>query len=145
MQSLNNILELLKKKKILIRKALKSIDLDEILESREDPGFDKNWISRFEQIESKYKSKNDSLAESIVEQIREKSFKLVFSATEDDDLAAYVSDDFELICMHICEAKHDAWIAGMLEMYTRSPKLNFRFKISEKSYEDILNTPQQSG
>ena len=50
-----------------------------------------------------------------IELIREAAYKAVFNRTGNPDLAACVSDDFELMAKGICSALDDAFLNGLLE------------------------------
>ena len=47
----------------------------------------------------------------LIDLIREKSFRTIYSLTHSSDLSGYISDDFELICKAYLIKLEDKWIA----------------------------------
>ncbi|MDO5106561.1 hypothetical protein [Capnocytophaga sp.] len=69
--------------------------IDAYLGCRETPDFDSRWVAAYERV---YNSqRNDSEFISNEKSLRENVFKLVFSRTQNSDLAGYISDDAGLI------------------------------------------------
>jgi len=75
------------------------IDLDKALDNRDLPEFDDEWVRVFEELETIKKEEGFSEEnKKISDNIREKVYLKVYGMTQDDDIAAYISDDFGLIC-----------------------------------------------
>lgn len=93
---------------------LQSIDIDELLDSRDDSNFDDEWVRVNEEI------KNSSIETNIIDtinKVREKVFMKIYDFTEDSDVAAEVSDDFGLICRAYAINFEDKWLSGLVEAY----------------------------
>lgn len=89
---------------------LESIDLesiDDILDDRDADTFSDLWMEAWRNIENK---------ELDIDSQRENIFKLVFSKTQSSDLAAYITEDFELIAKHVSE-KDNGWVANLCGTY----------------------------
>lgn len=66
-----------------------------ILDKRDCDTFSEQWMQVYNIIEQLKKQKN--IPETYNENIRKKAFCIVFDITNNDDLAAYISDDLGLI------------------------------------------------
>ena len=89
------------------------------LSQREDPAFEQPWLAVFDAVESV--ASLDRLRPDqrlVVDRIREAAYKQVFRATSHPDLAAYVSDDFDLIARAIVAGHHSPWLASLLSAYS---------------------------
>jgi hypothetical protein len=75
------------------------LDCDAALDARDsDAGFDSEWVRQFEQVEQRWAAATETLAvRALVEDIRRESFLAVSRATQQHDIASYVSDDLDLI------------------------------------------------
>lgn len=76
-----------------------SLDADALLNERDD-SFDCDWIRAAESLQFAWDSHPDASRDTIaIDAVREAAFKRTFDASGGHhDLAATVSDDFELIC-----------------------------------------------
>lgn len=96
---------------------LQNINIDEVLDLRDDPIFDEKWIKVYEELTNISLSDDDRIQ---IDEIRKAVYKKVYEITEHGDLAAYISDDFELICKaYICNYE-DAWLASMASVYANT-------------------------
>lgn len=70
------------------------IDEDDFFNLRDSEDFENEWLAVSDNLETI--NFDDDLTK-IINQIREISFKKVFSYTKNSEISAYISDDFELI------------------------------------------------
>lgn len=95
------------------------MDFDEALDQREQPEFDEMWMRVYDEVEALKEGNGYSKEqESYASQIREKVYLNVYHITKDDDFAAYISDDFGLICDAEYLAYHNAWLQRLIKCYT---------------------------
>ncbi len=93
-----------------VQKALMSLDLDtidDILDSRDSDVFSNPWTKAWENVEDKNLD---------IDSDRERLFKMIYDKTESSDLAAYVTEDFELIAKHIDEEENN-WVNTVCKAY----------------------------
>ena len=88
-------------------------DIDCLLDERDKDIFAKQWTAEYSNIE-KIKSRNN---EKLIDKYREKIFKIVFKQTDNDDLAAYVSDDFGLLADALNSDYRSRWIEALQFYY----------------------------
>ncbi len=92
-----------------------SEQVNEYLDHRESELFETQWLFTFNEINEKEPQEN--IPKNSIDEIREIVFKKVFEITQVADLAAYCSDDFELISKNICFLKSNVYLEQMLETY----------------------------
>ena len=94
------------------------MDIEKILEQRDMPAFDKEWMKVYEQLAQlkKEKTYTDTDKEDC-EILRQEVFEFVYDQTEDDDLAGYMSDDFGLIYDSLKLDYHSEWMDKFLQQY----------------------------
>ncbi len=98
--------------------AFDSIDLDTILDCRDLPPFDSNWVKCYNEIENelvKNPLSNEDL--STIDIIREKAFKAVSSLTSQHEIASYISDDFDLIAKSMALSSNNAFATVLYKSY----------------------------
>lgn len=88
-------------------------DIDFLLDERDKDIFARQWTAEYSNIE-KIKSRNN---EKLIDKYREKIFKTVFKQTDNDDLAAYVSDDFGLLADALNSDYRSRWIEALQFYY----------------------------
>ncbi len=75
------------------------MDFDEVLDKRDFSEFDSEWCRVEEQLKAiKHEKEFTEEDKEILDGIREKVFLEIYNITNHDDMAAYISDDFGLIC-----------------------------------------------
>lgn len=94
------------------------MDIEKILECRQMPSFDKEWMKVYEKLNKLKKVK----AYTDVDQedsrtLRKEVFEFVYDQTEDDDLAGYISDDFGLIYDYLKLNYQSEWMEKFLHQY----------------------------
>jgi hypothetical protein len=90
------ILEALTTGSLLPVESLRFIDPEAVADERERPAFDLGWITAFDVVEKAWRLRQSQDTEHL-SRIREIAFKRAFAATSSHDLAAMISDDFDLI------------------------------------------------
>ena len=115
------------------KKYLQAIDIDELLDLRDDKEFDDGWVRVFE------KTKEYSIKSEIVEQIdeiRENVFKKIYDLTESSDLAAYISDDFDLMCRAYIVELNDEWLAKVAHIYNDKRIPSEKMMVVAENYKE---------
>ncbi|EOC1306689.1 hypothetical protein QMW88_21850 [Cronobacter dublinensis] len=108
-QKLNEIEKFLAKPDVF--DFLKALYVDEALDSRDEPEFDKSWMGNFNLLKGENFDASD-IAQ--IDSLREKAFKLSFRALNDSEVASRISDDIELIAKNIIIGKEDSWAVSYL-------------------------------
>jgi hypothetical protein len=95
-----------------------SLDADELLSER-DYSFDDDWVRTAESLQHAWERNSDaSSATPAVTAVREVAFKRTFSASGGNhELAATVSDDFDLICRRALLGVEEPFIAALQQAY----------------------------
>lgn len=79
----------------LILGRLSDETIDNILVERDDNFFSEQWMQAYNKVEKQ--KKQQGVPSTYNEDIRKIVFNMVLEITNNDDLAAYISDDFGLI------------------------------------------------
>ncbi|UOD29245.1 hypothetical protein INH39_28150 [Massilia violaceinigra] len=87
-------------------------DWDAALDARDSPAFDADWLESNEKLAVGY-----PVDETATMEVREAVFKAVFRLTANPDLAAYVSDDFDLITQANLHGADIAFIRRLWDSY----------------------------
>jgi hypothetical protein len=106
---------------ILSLDALDEKFINELLDSRNSDPFDNNWVEANEALKEHSKNINANEKEELnkfLEEIRKEAFIKTIKASQSSDLAAYVSDDFEMIGTALILEFSNSFIASMLNSYT---------------------------
>ena len=99
---------------------LAGIDLDALLDRRDGEAFDTAWNAAFAAIEARwYTEKIPRSVDKAIDRLRKAAFKAVSHATAEHGIAAYVSDDFELIARARALEFDDAFVAGLWADYKK--------------------------
>ena len=92
------------------------IELDEILDQRENPMFDREWNRVYRHVEEL--KKGTVIHES--KKIQKRVFISVFERSMSDELAGYICDDFGLIAESKAVGFSDAWLDKLIACYERA-------------------------
>ena len=120
------IVEVRKQLTTILNKLLISLDgidedfIDELLDSRDSDPFDSNWVEAYEILKQNNKNINandKNEVDKFLEEIRKDVFIKTMKASQSSDLAAYVSDDFEMIGAALILEFSNSFIASMLNSY----------------------------
>ncbi len=103
----------------LFRKSTQNIianieDIDAILDNRDLDAFSDPWNEAYRETAQTEISSQETQQ---ISNIREAVFLQIMSKTKSSDLSAYVSDDFELICLHLLTGSKNKWVAALCRMY----------------------------
>ena len=112
-------------------------DFYEYLEVRDEKIFDRKWLEIHAEISLlENKIENKDLIESICEEVYMKVMR--FSGVE--DLAACISDDFELIFKALDVDYNNRWLNGMMVMYLDDRFPNDADEIEEEGTEESIKS-----
>lgn len=100
-----------------IEKAFDGIDLDEAVELREAEEFDGNWVRVYNITQNA--EHNADYPQSENDKLREQAYLKAYSLCEDDDIAAFVSDDFGLMFDAEVLGIDDPWLEKLIDSYRR--------------------------
>lgn len=92
----------------------------EILDSRETEPFDSNWVRAYEALKQQLENFNENEKKELdefLEEIRKDAFIKTMKAYQSSDLAAYVSDDFEMIGTALIIEFSNSFIDSLLNLY----------------------------
>ena len=90
---------------------LSDIDVDTVLDQRDDAPFDDLWMEAFHRVDTAGISDENS---KFIDSLREKSFKNSLRASEDSEIAGRVCDDIELIAKTLLSGEKGAWPVAYL-------------------------------
>lgn len=112
------VLDRITRQSLLADSMFTALDADELLDER-DRDFDGDWCRAAETLQQAWNSFPDAIHETpAIDAVREAAFKRVFSASGGNhDLAATVSDDFELICRRALLGLDDLLVLNMQQAY----------------------------
>lgn len=105
---------------VLAPDKIAALDHDAILDARDGKSFSDEWMQSCKTIDDAW-SRFESAAEydSQLEGIRRESFMMVSNATNQHEIASYVSDDFEIIAKAAVTETDDSFIVSMWSAYTQ--------------------------
>lgn len=137
MNNLQELEHLLSENSLLNFSNLDSDTIDEMLDSRDDSEFENDWLKTSELLESKDFAETD-LAE--IEKIREIVYKKTFDSTKHGEIAAYASDDFELIAKALLSDFSDEWLNALFLSYLHGIFPHTKLAPKRSGIELILET-----
>ena len=97
------------------------IDFEEILDLRDSDPFDTEWNRVYKTVEEqktikKYSDENKQVSD----EYRKNAYLRVYDLCDNDDLAAYISDDFGMICDSELMSYTDIWVEALIKIYSTS-------------------------
>lgn len=99
----------------------KNIDFDEILDLRDSVMFDREWNRVYKAVEEEKKIKGYSEEnKQLSDGYRKNAYLRVYHLCENDSLAAYISDDFGVICDSELVGYTDSWLEALIKTYAAS-------------------------
>ncbi|AKA67830.1 MULTISPECIES: hypothetical protein [Clostridium] len=99
----------------------KNIDFDEILDLRDSSIFDREWNRVYKVVEEEKKIKGYSEEnKQLSDEYRKNAYFRVYNLCENDSLAAYISDDFGMICDSELVGYTDSWLEALIKTYAAS-------------------------
>lgn len=98
-----------------------NIDFDEILDLRDIDLFDREWNRVYKVVEEEKKIKGYSEEnKQLSDEYRKNTYLRVYDLCENDSLAAYISDDFGVICDSELVGYTDSWLEALIKTYATS-------------------------
>ena len=90
---------------------------DDLIDARESEPFDGEWMRVYSaiqdaEVEGELQTKN-----VIVDELREWAFKRAHGVSGNSEIAAYVSDDFELLARALQAGWSDEWLGALWQTY----------------------------
>ncbi|NQU23182.1 MAG: hypothetical protein HQ567_18035 [Candidatus Nealsonbacteria bacterium] len=118
MNTLQVLLERIECGDVVSFTTFEEIDVETALDKREQPSFEQDWLDAFNFIEAGIQANPLSEDESkLIDAVREIAYKRTYAHTEDPDLCAYVSDDFELVGKALALSLEDTWANALWLSY----------------------------
>lgn len=93
-----------------------NLNINYVLDMRDDEVFDNKWIQNYELVNN-YKIDDDTC--QLIDMIREIVFRKIYDITKNSDLAACVSDDFDLMCKAYVLNINNDWLANLANTYVQ--------------------------
>lgn len=91
-----------------------ALDIDEVLDSRDDDAFDDQWSRVYGEIEALKPPCSDPHQNR---DLRERAFRIVYRRSGSAELAGYLSDDFGLIADSMALGYSDRWLDRLIGCY----------------------------
>lgn len=115
---------------------LEEEDISDYLEIRDSAKeFEEEWLRQYDRVHlRKGEGKNGDLVDRICRDI----FVQVLDWSGSDDLAACISEDFELILTVLDTGFQDRWLNGMLKMYLDGRFPNDFDEVKEEGTEESI-------
>ncbi len=117
--SLDDILNLLRSGKLINTAFFRELDCVFALDDRDaDAPFESEWLRLSDEIDDEFSHLNPSgAALKTVTEIMKTAFDQVLEATDDFDVAAYASDDFELFAKSVLIEYEDPFLDQIFATY----------------------------
>lgn len=114
------------------------LDLDEnyVLDLRDEPEFEAEWLRLVEEVETIELSEID---EMLINKICKHSFLAVYNITGSGELAGYISDDFELISKAITIRLNDPWLNSFILSYANSKFPYGELEPTDLQIEEVID------
>ena len=116
------ILERIKDGTLLPAAVIGALDHDSILDERDgDADFEAHWKRCYDEIEAKWATADvnkDAIAQK--DDVRRETFLSVSRATEQHEIASYVSDDFDIIVRGSLLGINDNFLDDLWAAYNRN-------------------------
>ncbi|PSU86585.1 hypothetical protein C0W35_22190 [Photobacterium kishitanii] len=138
MKDINRLL-ILCKEEITLNFNLNNIN--DALDERDKKPFDSNWVSCYEEIDSKLITHEEL---KLVNALRKIIFLKCYkenTSEESGELSEYVSDDFELIAKAIITRSENHWVSSLLNEYKKGNFPRGDLKSIPIKINDLLNKP----
>lgn len=90
-------------------------NIDNILNERDNNFFSEQWMQAYHEVENS--KKQQGVPANYGEEIRKNAFNIVLKITDNDDLAAYISDDLGLILDAEKVNVNNSWINALWQAY----------------------------
>lgn len=90
-------------------------NIDNILNERDNNFLSEQWMQAYHEVENS--KKQQGVPANYGEEIRKNAFNIVLKITDNDDLAAYISDDLGLILDAEKVNVNNSWINALWQAY----------------------------
>ena len=91
-------------------------DIDDLLDMRDEDEFDSEWVRVYNDLNNIEIEEHE---QEKIDEISKLSFLMAYNLSDSSDMAACVSDDFEIICKaYFCEYD-DIWLNALIMSYAR--------------------------
>lgn len=118
--SLNDIAEAIKEGAVLSPDRIAALDHDAILDARDGKAFTEEWMNSYNAVnEAWLHFPSGAAAKPQLDDIRRQSFMVVSNATDQHEIASYVSDDFEIIAKAAAMETEDPFVLSLWSAYTQ--------------------------
>lgn len=113
-----------------------NLDENFVLDSRDDFVFENDWLRVSNDLEEQ---EINSEYNDLIHEIAKQSFITVYNITGSDELASYISDDFELISKAIILGYNDAWMNSLILSYANQIFPYGKLELIEISVNEVVN------
>lgn len=117
LEFIESLLDLARGGQIVTPSMFEGEDLDSLMDSRDEEAFDSKWCEAFSRLEDIELAETE---EQLMNELCEVLFKAVYDLTENCELPAAVSDDFELITKAWTADLDSPWVCGVSKCYQRN-------------------------
>ena len=108
-------------------------DADLWLDGRDAPDFEDRWLSAHSNV--------PGAQQAWIADVRETAYLTVHRSTGNGDVAAYVSDDLELISRFAVAGVEDQWVQGLLAVYIAGELPSGQVEPDPRSIPLLLGVP----
>ncbi len=129
----------------IINKKTFSGNIDDLLSMRDEVEFDSEWMRVYSVLEE---YSFDDETERDIDEVRQAAFETAYALSNSDEIAGFVSDDFEMICRAYVIGLEDKWMNALVRSYTehRFPccgKLEISESDADTVYDGLFRDEQQ--
>ena len=123
----------------ILKSILENIDIeniDDILDNRDNDEFSELWTNSYNQIK---KISLESEVKEKISEARKEIFILTYQKTNSSDLSAYISDDFDLICLQYLSETDNEWVNKLYATYLNREIPQGILKHISLNMNDLIN------
>ena len=124
---------------VILKSILENIDIeniDDILDNRDNDEFSELWTNSYNQIK---KISLESEVKEKISEARKEIFILTYQKTNSSDLSAYISDDFDLICLQYLSETDNEWVNKLYATYLNREIPQGILKNISLNMNDLIN------
>ena len=123
----------------ILKSILENIDIeniDDILDNRDNDEFSELWTNSYNQIK---KISLESEVKEKISEARKEIFILTYQKTNSSDLSAYISDDFDLLCLQYLSETDNEWVNKLYATYLNREIPQGILKNISLNMNDLIN------
>ena len=123
----------------ILKSILENIDIENIddsLDNRDNDEFSELWTNSYNQIK---KISLESEVKEKISEARKEIFILTYQKTNSSDLSAYISDDFDLICLQYLSETDNEWVNKLYATYLNREIPQGILKNISLNMNDLIN------